>query len=390
MNLDEKELERRSIAKEKILAGEIGAISIDTNIFKASGYLLENGNFKQLEKFKGNHFCLVFSDVVLSEVLKHLTEASEDAKSKLASALRTANKCWKFDISREQEILDELMSARTSSEIAKERIKDFKNRTGYQVVDSKSNLDIQKLLNRYFLTDSPFESSKDKKSEFPDAIALISLDNWSKQEDKGILVVTQDKGWHSFCAEDNKLFSINDLGEALVLVQARDTLSQDICSKIGRLISNGAYPDLLSFIQAKISSDVWAISWEPDASSYYYYDCELQSVDVTSVEFERGQSVVELQALDYRGSEIVARARVIVEIEAECEFYFEMKDGIDGDMVSMGSAVSTQQDSVEIEIILTFENLESEKPDFVELELIPSRCYIDFGYVEPDYGEQDD
>ena len=76
---------RIKIAKEKVLDGTIGAISVDTCIFTTAGYQLENGVLKRLEQFKGNSFRLVFSEITAREILGHITEHSDEAKTKLIS-----------------------------------------------------------------------------------------------------------------------------------------------------------------------------------------------------------------------------------------------------------------------------------------------------------------
>jgi hypothetical protein len=55
----------------------------------------------------------------------------------------------------------------------------------------------------------------------------------------------------------------------------------------------------------------------------------------------------------------------------------------------MGSASVAQREVVEMSVLLTFDHLDGDLPSFVEAEVVPSSCYIDFGYVEPDYGDQD-
>ena len=387
--IDSEQLERHRNVRDRLLKGTIGAIPIDTNIFTAADYALEHGYFKQLEQFQGGRFNLVFSDVILMEVLNHLSENSASAKNSLSSALRKASKSWAFERSKSQSIIDDLMSNRTSELIAKNRLNEFQKRTGYQAIDSKNNLDVTELLNRYFQNLPPFENLKDKKAEFPDAIALLCLNKWAIENNKEILVVTKDKGWHAFCDEDNKLFSINDFGLALNLIQERNEQSAAKCSYISSLISSGQYPHLLGAIEAAIAEDIWSINWEIDADSSYYFDYEIQDIEVISVDFERDGNAIELWAVDYREDQLVAQAGLHLEVSIECQFYFEIKDGIDHDMVSLGSATIAQSNVVEIDVLLTFENIDNEHPNFIEVELVPSRQWFSYGLVEPDYGNQD-
>ncbi len=90
---DEK-LARREAARNKVLNGSIGALSIDTCIFTEAGYRLEGGIFKTLEQFKGNAFALVFSEVTISEVHQHMAKKADDDKTALISTLRSFGKSW--------------------------------------------------------------------------------------------------------------------------------------------------------------------------------------------------------------------------------------------------------------------------------------------------------
>ena len=58
-------------------------------------------------------------------------------------------------------------------------------------------------------------------------------------------------------------------------------------------------------------------------------------------------------------------------------------------MVHIGSASVSRIKSVKVDVLLTFESPNIECPEIVEIELIYGRRTIDFGSVEPDYGDED-
>lgn len=86
-SVSEQARQRQQI-KSKLLDGSIGAISIDTCIFSRASYRLDQGNLRRLEQFKGNAFRLIFSEVTLKEVMRHIAEHSEKEKSKFLIGLR--------------------------------------------------------------------------------------------------------------------------------------------------------------------------------------------------------------------------------------------------------------------------------------------------------------
>jgi PIN domain len=50
------------------------------------------------------------------------------------------------------------------------------------------------LLRRYFAADPPFGGKETKKHEFPDAMALISLEAWARAARTMMLVISRDSG----------------------------------------------------------------------------------------------------------------------------------------------------------------------------------------------------
>ena len=61
----------------------------------------------------------------------------------------------------------------------------------------------------YFSPETPFEEGK--KHEFPDAIALITLEDWAKTNGKNLLAITRDKGWIAFCEKSEWIDAEQDV-----------------------------------------------------------------------------------------------------------------------------------------------------------------------------------
>src|SRR5260370_35343081 len=78
--------------------------------------------------------------------------------------------------------------------------------------------DIKQLMARYFAAAPPFEGSGKKKNEFPDAIALLSLEAWAKAKSKTILAISNDGGWASFAEDSEHIDLGNDLAARLPML----------------------------------------------------------------------------------------------------------------------------------------------------------------------------
>lgn len=377
------------VAKAKLLDGTIGAISVDTCIFTANDYRLDKGVLKLLEQFKGNTFELIFSEITFKEVISHIAKHSDEAKVKLRSALRDIGKYWQEQAGKGTSIIDGLLGTDTVKEMATNKLNDFASRCDARLIKAKAILDIDELLGMYFDLQPPFESSADKKSEFPDAIALLSLQVWARKHGKSVLFVTKDEGCKRFCDGSNHLYAIDSLTDALSLIQQRNVHLSTLCNTLETAITNGKYPDLIDRIETTIADDIYSIDWMPEADAPYYYDAELEDVELIGATFNGAHGQPEFSIVDYRDDMLVVQVSMQIEVDASCNFTFSVKDGIDHDMVHIGDSSVSIKQSVKVDVLLTFETPNIVNPEVVEIELVYGRRTIDFGSVEPDYGNED-
>ncbi|MDZ4187244.1 MAG: PIN domain-containing protein [Hydrogenophaga sp.] len=382
--------EQLEIARKKMLKGEIGAISIDTCIFTGVGYRLESGIFKPLEQFKNNKFRLIFSEVIISEINRHMSNQAEEDKASLISKLRSFGKTWLLPTPEQERVIVALIGEKTGKKIAAERIGEFAKRTGFILVKANKTLDFDVLLKRYFGTKMPFESAGNKKAEFPDAIALLSLQGWATQNDTTVLLVTKDKGCQAFCSESDCMVAVEELDDALALIQEREQyLTQGLCKKIEQMFTQDNPMEFLEKLRVAIDGQIWDIDWIPEAQAAFYYDPEMQRVEVLSVELAKPAGSSSIRPVEFTGKELVVQVSLSIEIDASCHFSFSVKDGIDRDMVNIGGAYVSEKSQVTVEVLLTMDINEGEVLTFAEAELMTSRVDIDFGSVEPDYGDED-
>ncbi|KFB68174.1 PIN domain-containing protein [Candidatus Accumulibacter vicinus] len=379
--------ERLSAARKKVLGGEVTALSIDTCIFDERGNRLNDGVFKHLEQFKGNTFRLVFSEVTIKEVLSHISRDAEEAKLKMVSALRRVGFFWPLETDHKA-LAEKMLKGKLPKTVALEQVKDFVTRCGTEIIEAKEFVDLAAVLSRYFNVQAPFETAGEKKSEFPDAVALLSLEAWAKKQATTVLFVTKDKGCKRFCDESARLVAIDDLTDALKLVQERDQHCISLCQALETAIAAGQYPNLISEIEDAIAYDI-DIDWNPEASAAFNYNAEMQHVELLSARFSGPAGQPEFRAVDYRGDMLVVQVDMDITVEATCNFSFSIRDGIDRDMVFIGGNEVTTEVETVIDVLITFSQLADHNPQVDEIELVSAHRTIDFGAVWPDYGDED-
>lgn len=71
----------------------------------------------------------------------------------------------------------------TPREAATARLAEFIRRSGCEVIAADQG-DMKRLIAMYFEPTAPFEGSGKKKNEFPDAIALVTLEDWAEKHEK--------------------------------------------------------------------------------------------------------------------------------------------------------------------------------------------------------------
>jgi hypothetical protein len=337
--------------KSLVRAGQFGAITLDTSIFVSQGLRLESGLLKQLEQFRDSSTRLIISEVIREEALLHLAEKTKEAQTQLEKSLKKAKDYWQVESNEIEDIKKLVFDGCEAQEIASRRFGQFIKSTSLELIEAKSHLEVGDLLQKYFRRNPPF--SEKKKYEFPDAIALMSLETWADKNQTKIIVVTSDNDWKNFCEASERLFSTCDLAEALSLFQLQD--ADDICTYLSEKYMQGALEKVKEALFSALESRIHEIDIDPEINySLSDSDCngEVTRVNLNGFEFK----VLESPNLIFRpinsDSSLTVEAKLIVDINVECNFtfYTPIKRSY---VMESNSLISTQAD-LEVEVVVAF------------------------------------
>lgn len=371
---------------------EYGAISIDTSIFDEKGLKLESGVLKTLEQFKGMPSCLVLPEVVVREVQNHLEKKVSEARTSLSKALRSTETHLMVSRSDIEKLSEALIPKKDDSEIAEYRVKTFIDATGATVIPAAKTVTLEDVLNKYFNAEAPFEVAGKKKSEFPDAIALLSLEHWAKSNKTKVLAVAKDGDWKSFADGSDFVDVESDLAQALSIFQP-NTSALDFCTYISTFLVQNEPKDLYAVIDEWLSEQVNEIDLIPEASSAYYYEYDYVEVNMNEFKFSKGEEGnALLRAIQGQGDTLIVEAKVWISAEVSTNFSLATHDSIDRDYVTIGNSSPCTDLEFEAELLLAFEgdfDGSFEEVKLVDLELISSPSWVDFGEIEPDYRDGD-
>jgi PIN domain len=367
---------------------DFGAITIDNATLKGEGYRFFEGMLFQMRQFKKSPVKVIQTDVVHNEAIKHISEEITKARSSIEQALRSANKHLKI---KPDQILQaaELLSVNGSDrEVAEQRINKFYNYVGAEKICTAELVELNILMNMYFEEAAPFESGKDKKNEFPDAIALLSIEKWAELNRTNVIAVSSDKGWKNFSHNSNRITVLASLSEALERFQPHN--------KVSSIIDHIREDSLLSeenHVLAKLESsliasiDGYDISIEADSQFYFEYD----DVFATYCEHEldvdhNGLTAIRIVRID--DENIVLKTGATVTVEVEAKFDFSVRDSVDRDYVNMGSSISKTTETYHTDILITLSGdfaRDFEGLNVTEIEILETIKYVHFGEVEPDW-----
>lgn len=362
------------------------AITLDTSIFERNGFRFESGLLAQLNQFgEEGSIDFIVSEVVLTEVLKHLIEKTKTATHDLGKSIKEAKEFGLFPEENIIELDSTLSKSKTYQDASLERINNFAKETNMQKIPA-NKADIDSLIKKYFKTEPPFEKTGTKKNEFPDAIALISLENWAKENNKRIIAVSGDKGWLSY--KSDWIGFSDDLTTVLADLQDdKNNIEKHITKTIAN-IAEGKNPNMMEFITDRLETLVQEIDVYAEADSTFYFESD-DHVYLTLKSFEFSNRISP-QLIIISREKIVASIDIAITVNAETWFSISVYDSTDKDLVSLGQTHAQKEETFDTSILLTFTgDFSSEKPEFeiTEVEIIEHVQSIHFGEIEPDFDD---
>lgn len=370
------------------------ALTIDTNLVKQEGLNLEGGLLAQLKQFKDGPVDFVLSEIVILETEKHLVEQVKNIRDKLASAVGRIEDVQLATGAEAAELKARIDALGDPKAVARSRLKAFFEATGAMPVPAKY-ASMSDLVRGYFKASAPFDPSGAKKHEFPDAIALLSLEGWAKETQKKVLAVSGDKGWAQF-AETSEWIDVEaDFAKALQVLQEHAEEARIRVADVLSRVEAGALEDIAEVIKDGLGTGLseWMFMAEGHGSFYLeVYATELVLGDYT---FSKVDDQFDITIVRLGNTEVVARIGVSVSATATAEFSLSNYDSIDKDMVQMGSEAAESEVEFDGAILVTL--LGDLAGDLGELEaygveVVEAIDSVDFGEIEfsPDYDDYED
>lgn len=352
-----------------------GALTFDTQTVMSNSFDFDGGLLNQLKKLRHDTTQVIITDTVRSEILNHLTENTQQAISTLEGALKKSALYGLLDLAMPEDLKGKEQPRR----IAVKRLRDYLHALNAETISS-AKVQLTEVMRRYFSSLPPF--SKAKKSEFPDAVSLLTLENWAIKSHLKILAISNDSDWKAF-AKDSGYIDVVDTVNA-ALDKLNDQLHEvrlfagDVLDKIN---ANPKSPPGLQLAD-RIMEQLENLDIIAEGESYHQIE-QADTVALALVEYE----LVDVEHFDLLeggdDEQVVVAVAAEVTAVAETTFHLSIYDSIDRDYSSGGGVLVSKTVTLSVGLLVTINRGDPVRISRVEITHAPRA--IHFGEIEPDF-----
>lgn len=274
-------------------------VTIDTNVFDSCKYdLSENSTLRILSNYvKDNKVKVYLSNIVIREAKAHLKKQAIGLYSKIRNNRKEMLDIADEDLISVSGLKDYILIPEKQDIIDKtwNRFNDFINSLKPIIFDN-SEIDLDEIIDDYFDFNAPFEQSKEKRKEFPDA--FIAKQIRSNFPEENSYIISNDKGFKDACSKDKQFVFLGKLGDLYNKISEQDanyslaiSIENELSEKINDAIRN-------SIIRYE-NITVYGLSFDRKgvASGHDYYETTLNSIKNVSHDVHIVDAIDENEAI---------------------------------------------------------------------------------------------
>jgi len=340
-------------------------VFIDTSIWVRANFSLDSGVFAALKSLCQNErVTILLTDITVQEIETKLREAVNKAKKTLNKA-RSDARVLRNIKTGDFSVLFSAFDRMSVIETLTKQFHDFCDYTGAVVVEA-SRMSAKSIFDDYFGRRPPFGADR-KKSEFPDAFAVASLNDWASQKGDTVYVVSGDSDFESVCKNSKALSWLKSLPEFIDLVLSDENVLVEI---IHEKISH--HREKIEHLVAKEFEGLWVILEDVDGDGEIEEVETIELHDGSVIRVDKEKAVVAANALvhlsiyfDYNDPESMH-----YDNETGTAYYYNRKEEVD-----------TREVNVEIEFEINYDIEEPEVLNVVNVTINrgnPLSFYVDY------------
>jgi len=261
---------------------------------------------------------------------------------------------------------------------ANRNLKNWTESSGCEIVGA-SGANIERLITMYFSRETPFEEGK--KHEFPDAIALTTLEDWAKTNGKKLLAITRDKGWIAFCEKSEWIDAEQDVSSALQRFQAHTESARRLVTSLLSSIDAGDRQDFKNELDQRLGREIAEIEPGIDAYSDDFY-LSVVDFDVRLKDISLLTSADSFKIIQTQKDGIVAQMTVEITAQVNAEFNYFADAAHDRKIGESHESIATE---FRADVLVSIRGDAVDDCTLADLELDDAPLEVDFGDIGPDY-----
>lgn len=341
-------------------------VFLDTEVFVSGNFQFNSGRFNRLADLCQDGIISVYlTDITKREIeanisnrIRESTESVDKFKSK-ARVLRNIpsfKAIFEFNV---EEVTNELLK----------QFNDFLELIEANIIPTQ-NVSVELIFEKYFNQQPPFGEGK-KKSEFPDAFSVATIEKWCQTNQQYMYVISNDGDISSACSPDSYLLPLAKLDELFEIIIYEDEYISQLA------------PQLFEEVESNLKND---IIYEFENSGFIltdHYKGEVSSVNVDDVDL-LDKSLVNIEE-DTLYFEVTTKISFSAEVSyPDPDFTYYDKE--EGKYIYFDYIHDTVQKSIEVpvEVEISFNRKEPHDPEVVSVNLeVNSDIYISLDDVYP-------
>ena len=205
-------------------------IFIDTSIFIKNKFTFHAGPLNSLKKYCQKGYCTLFTNsIILREVEKHIKADVGKLASQAKNAIKKKPELVNAISKHEADLIAEKLLAAPEKLLT--QFKTFLDGATSLPVD---DLSLAAVFDDYFNIVPPFENKEEKKAEFPDAVAIMSIKRYLQEtENATMCVLTDDEGWMAAFEGLENVCIFKDIQSLLTEISKEEALYNQIVQFVG-------------------------------------------------------------------------------------------------------------------------------------------------------------
>lgn len=353
--------------------GSVYALAIDTSVFDRFGCDLRHPKLRLLHQFSDSETELLLPEVVAREVLGHIAKKAADTQATARKAIAEYRRRWQREADEAPKFDEDCLAE------AARQLKQFVTLTGAKEIPLFGSGDLAaKAVDLYFATEPPFEKHEQKKHEFPDALALLSLESLAGRRGGMILCVSADKGWQAFCARSDDLLWVEDLDTALSFFhRSGRTRAEEVWRSLRERGRNSLF---YAAVHNAFRTRLRALDFIPDVRSSFDSITTPVFEDLEKIDLSTATAPLVIEADD---ETVTFSFKVKANVIFTAEFDFYASHPLGEETIDIATVQREVEKTFAYEVLLTVTRdgsaLQAIRSAFVDRP----RARVDFGTIDP-------